>query len=639
MPLDTEHVDAVCEDIIEQQRTGVSTHAMFMMKFNPEGTPAVNKAEKECKKYDLFRERLDKAGAKHGVLVQATMGHITLPYEPYPFQPSVSLITGEDRVVTACPLDPSFQEYMKGQMKILAEHKPAVVMIDDDVGLLYKPTKGCACKYHMAEFCRRAGKKMTREELYAHTQGKSAEDKKYTDLYIEVQRDAFVSFVKAMREGLDEVDPTIQGITSGIYTHAFLEFSDVESRAFAGKGNPAIVRMNGGPYGKDSHRYFTNNMFRAAILKENCKGKVDVFLAETDTCPQNRYSTSAALLHSHFTASILEGATGAKHWITRLAAHEPNSGKAYRKKLAKYSKFYEKLCEYAKDVKPFGCKIPLTHEQDFGFVASEASLNLSPWSTCVIERLGLPLYFGNDGPGAVFLDEFAVNRFDDENIKKFLTGTLILSALAAKKLSERGFTDYIGVEVDEWQGEVITVEKVGGVSVGKQYGIKELKPVRDGVEELSEVLHINGKDGSQNKLFPGVTRYENSLGGEVIVFAGTPDMPFKYFTAFSMLNETRKKQFISILSKRGHLPVYYPGDVDVYIRAGYLTNGELFTAVFNTSFDSLDETPLVCKQKVAKIEKLNSNGERVPCKFITDGERVTVFEEVLPHTPLILFIS
>ena len=135
MPLDTSHLDEVVNDIIEQQNTGVSTHAMFMMKFNPEGTPAVNKAAKQCASYDLFRERLDKAGAKHGVLVQATLGHITVPSSPYPFQPSVFLETGEDRVVTCCPLDPNFRAYIKDQFRILAEHHPSVVMLDDDLGL------------------------------------------------------------------------------------------------------------------------------------------------------------------------------------------------------------------------------------------------------------------------------------------------------------------------------------------------------------------------------------------------------------------------------------------------------------------------------------------------------------------------
>ena len=41
MPPDSEHIDHFVDDIIEQQKSGVSTHAMFMMTFNPEGTPAV----------------------------------------------------------------------------------------------------------------------------------------------------------------------------------------------------------------------------------------------------------------------------------------------------------------------------------------------------------------------------------------------------------------------------------------------------------------------------------------------------------------------------------------------------------------------------------------------------------------------
>ena len=186
MSLDTDHLDEICEDIIAQQRDGISTHAMFLMKFNPEGTPPIDKGEIECKKYDLFREKLDKIGAKHGVLVQATLGHIYKPYEPYSFQPSVSLVTGEERDVTCCPLDPNTREYMKAQMRTLAKRKPSIIMIDDDMGLLYKPTKGCACKYHMAEFNRRAGTNMSREELYAHTQGTSEEDRKYTDIYVDV---------------------------------------------------------------------------------------------------------------------------------------------------------------------------------------------------------------------------------------------------------------------------------------------------------------------------------------------------------------------------------------------------------------------------------------------------------------------
>ena len=643
MPLDVQNLDALCDDIIAQQKSGVSTHAMFMMKFNPEGTPPAEKAEPQCRRYDLFRERLDKAGAKHGVLVQATLGHSVIPYEPYPFQPSVNLVTGEERVVTCCPMDPSFREYIRGQFRTLAKHGPSMVMIDDDVGLLYKQTKGCGCKYHMAEFNKRAGTDMTREELCRHTQGDSDEDKYYTNIYVEVQRDGLVYCVKAMRQGLNDVDPKIQGIVSGIYTTTFCEFSDLTAEAFAGEGNPKIIRLNGGPYANSqSHggaRFFTHNIYRAAILKETTKHKVDIFLAETDTCPQNRYSTSAALLHSHFTASILEGATGAKHWITRLTCFEPLSGKAYREKLKKYSKFYEKMTEYAAVLKPFGCRIPLSKNPVYQFVKGGYGYELCPWASCVLERLGLPLYFSNDDGGAVFLDEFMVDRFDDEEIKRFLSSTVMLSSLAAEKLCVRGFTSLIGVEVRDWYGEVINGEMIGDKCLAAQYEKRELVPKEDGVEALSYVIHRDASTEEVKNLFPGVTLFCNRLGGRVVVFSGTPDMPFSYHTAFSMLNETRKSQIVKIMNDAALLPCYYPEDAEVYLRAGHLPGGEIMAALFNLSQDALDDIPLWVENEVSRVEIIDECGERRNVEFTKDGNVIRVKTALCAMTPAVLILS
>lgn len=639
MPLDADHVEEICEDIVNQQKTGATSHAMFMMKFNPECTPVVDKAANQCKKYDAFRHRLDSLGAKHGVLVQATFGHIVVPSSPYPFQPTVSIVDGKEHVVTACPLDPGFREYLKGQMKTLAEHSPSLVMLDDDVGLLYRLTKGCACPRHMAEFNRRAKTNLTREQLYAATQGKSDEDKLLTSIYVDLIKDSTVGAVKAMREGLDLVNPKIQGIVSGIYTSTFCEFTADVAAAFAGEGNPRIVRLNGGPYAKPGIKYFTAPIYRAAILRENVKSSVDIFLAETDTCPQNRYSTSAAHLHAHFTASILEGARGAKHWITRLVTYEPKSGRAYRAKLAKYSKFYKALADNVSTLSPFGCRIPLATSQNYGFVESEQSSNLCPWASCVLERFGIPLYYSNNAGGAVFLDEFAVDGFSDAEIRKFLTGTLVLTALAAKKLVERGFAEYIGVKIDEFSGVVISAETVDGSRMSPQYEKKRLIPISDKLEVLSCYVHTDAQTGANTVIAPAVTRLDNSLGGETVVFSGSVDMPFKYYTAFSMLNETRKNQFISILSRRNHIPVYYPDDAEVYTRAAFTASGELFVALFNLSFDELPEIPLICKQKVTCVEMLNENGERDSLDFEYSGELLSIKTELAPISPIVLFIK
>ncbi len=643
MPLNADHIEEYCADIIEQQKSGATTHAMFEMKFQPEYTPPINKAEKQCKIYDIYREKLDKVGAKHGVLVQATLGHILNPREMYPYTPATSLIDGEPMISTCCPLDKGFREYIKNQMRILAEHNPSIVMIDDDCGLLYRKTKGCACKAHMEEFNRRAGTNMTREELYAHTQGKSEEDKRYTDIYVELQRDSLVGAVEAMRAGIDEVNPSIQGIVSSIYTSTFCEFSGDVAKAFAGKGNPVMIRYNGGPYAKLGTKFFTKEIFRAAMVREHTKDQVDICLAETDTCPQNRYSTAASMLHGHYSAIILEGAVGAKHWITRLGDRfELDSGKAYRKILSKYSKFYDKLSEYAKELSPFGCRIPLTKMQNYGFVPSEQGLNRAPWALCVLERMGLPLFFSNDDNGAVFMDDFLVDGFTDDEFRKFFSGTLILSAGAAEKLNKRGFCDCTGVDIQEWGNVVVTGELINNNISTTQFEMKKLVITSDNVKVLSNNVIADPSTSQYSKYIdvaPAVVSYQNPLGGETIVFCGTPDTPFTYNAAFSMLNETRKKQFIEILSKGNHIPLYYPEDSEIYLRAGYLKNGEIMAVFFNLSLDQHEDIPFVCTKEVSNVEILNPDGTRSKCNFKCVDGIVRVDKPLNTMIPAVLFIS
>lgn len=638
-PLDTDHVDEICQDLKVQQEQGVSTHAMLMMYFAPEGNPPINKAEIYCKKYDQFRKKLDSTGTKHGVLVQSTLGHGAPLNSEHPFQKVESLTEKGAVRDICCPYDKQYQEYIKGQMRILALHKPSMIMIDDDMGLLYRWDKGCTCPLHMAEFNRRAGTDMSREELYKHTQGTSEEDKYYTDIYIQVQGDALIETVKAMREGIDSVDPTIQGIicTAG----NFCEFTEDMAEIFAGKGNPKIVRFNNGNYTSAGARWFSKHMLRAATQREILKGKIDYFLAETDTCPQNRYSTSASSLHSHMTGTILEGAMGAKHWITRTRAYEPDSGKAYRKILSKYSGFYRELARLTAELKPVGCRIPLSKVRDYCLTTPNIfAMLLSGWASCVLERFGVPLYFSGEKGGAVFLDDEADRKFTDEQIMEFLSGTLFLSAKAAKALCDRGFGKYLGVEIKEVSGKHPSVEilKINSNIMSLQQGLHEIVPLCDEVEIDSEVVHIPDLV-TREYLFPGTTIYKNELGGCVNVFSGTPHTAFNYKEAFSFLCESRKLQIVNMLKATGNLPIYYPGDMDVYMRAGYLNDGSMLCAIFNICLDTMEEITLVCDKRVNRIQKLTPEGSRIDCQFYEEDGMIHVNEVVHTLEPVILFLS
>ncbi len=119
--------------------------------------------------------------------------------------------------------------------------------------------------------------------------------------------------------------------------------------------------------------------------------------------------------------------------------------------------------------------------------------------------------------------------------------------------------------------------------------------------------------------------YKNSLGGTVIVFAGRPQANFTYSEAFSYLCASRKNQLIELMKDHSKLPVYYPDDAEVYIKAGELKDGGIFCAFFNIGLDNLDEVTLVADRKITEITALSPDGKFKKCDFSTDKNgKITV---------------
>lgn len=633
MPLFEDHVEEVCEDIIRQKNEGISDLALFMMTLVPEGNPPIPKAEMLTEKYKLFRDRLKKDGIECGILAQATIGHGYKLNNPFAFQKYVGLTNGLEANV-CCPYDEGFREHIKHVMSVLAEAEPKVIMVDDDFRLMARPQKGCCCPLHVKAFNEKSGKNFTADELREYVLSHPKDDP-LTDIFVETQGESLIGAAKAMREGIDAVNPKLQGVFCCCGINA--EFADEIANILAGEGNESAVRINNGMYTTAGARNLSRAMLRGATQIAYLKGKVDHVLAETDTCPQLRYSTGAHSLHSHYTGTILEGASGAKHWITRLQTFEPKSGEAYRKLLGKYSGFYRTLMEIVPQIKPVGCCIPLNSERNYRF---DIDPIYNGWSSCVLERFGFPLFFSGEHSGAVFLEADGDCRFSDSEIENLFKGTLVLAGASAKRLNDRGFEHLTGVKAKAWEGENLSGELIYTTDRDSKAQIDafELIPINDEVKAESFIYHI--PDGKTKKmLFPGCTVYKNPLGGTTIVFAGKPDVPFNYMNAFSFLNESRKAQFVKLLKATGNLPVYYPDDAEVYMRAGYLPDGKLFVAVFNIGLDPLDDLPLVVEGNVKNIQMLSPDGRFENVEFTADGENITVNTPAHILTPVILTIE
>ncbi len=632
MPLFEDHIEEICEDIKAQYESGAATCALFCVKLVPEGIPAIDKARLQGEKYKLFRDRLAEMGLSCGILVQCTIGHGYPLNEQNEFQDYIPL-NGDAPYGTVCPYDKNFQEYLYEQFKILASYNPAVIMVDDDYRLMNRAAHGCACPLHLAAVEKRVGKAVSREVLYEILKNPAhPEYALYHDAYVDSVKESLLEGARAMRAGMDAIDPRLKGIfcLCGQST----EFASDIAVILAGEGNPPTVRVNNGNYTPAGPRYLSAPAFRMAQEVAFLDERVKVILAETDTCPQNRYSTGAYSLHSHFTLSILEGAAGAKHWITRLSTYEPESGTAYRKVLGKNRGFYETLSALVPTLQYDGCRIPLQSVPQYTFPHQSSSEH---WSYCVLERLGLPLYFSKADGGAVFFDDARADGFSDEEIEKMLSGTVVLSGEAARTLERRGFSHLTGVKARDWEGVQITGESIGlGIDrkCARQQKALELIPAV-GAEEISTLYHLKG--GKETvPLFPGCVYFENEKGGRCIAFSGTPNTPFHYGAAFSFLNQSRKEQFIKLLSRAGNLPLYYKGDEEVYFKFARGDDGCGYGFLFNIGTDPIEEITLVSEKPVKKILALSPDGKWQEVEFSEENGVLILDRMAITLMPVVL---
>lgn len=637
MPLDVEHIDFFVQDIKEQYENGICSCALFMMMLTPEGNLPRNKAELMCKKFDLFKARLDKLNIPCGVLVQATIGHGYTLAEFPPYQPTVSLKDGSASLGTVCPYDEGFRQYMFDAMATIASHNPAHIMIDDDFRLLSRSTKGCACPLHLAEFNKRAGTNFTREQLLEACSEETEQAEKYWKIFCDVNIDSLILTAKAIRAGIDSVNPSISGSlcqTSGC------EAVDA-CKILAGENNPAILRISNSRYSSSSTKNYSTTFWRAALELNRVNDKVDVFLAETDTCPQNRYSTSALALHTHFVGSLLEGCGGAKQWITRLTAFEPESGVAYRNTLNKYSGLYNELTKIVKDIKWCGARIPLfkywPKSPNASFLDTERCSFY--WGQCVFERIGVPMYFSGENGGVTCLEGNCLEEFSDQEIEKLLSGNVFIASDTAEYLIKRGFLDLIGVDVKEWKGTTIKGEVLlfNGNKIGKQVKGKQLIPISNNVKIESYAYTTSDRENFTN-LFPASVVYKNKLGGTIVTFSGTPSARHVISEAYSFLNQSRKEQIVNLFKSMGELPVYYVGDEETYVKAGYNSKGELFVCLTSTAFDPIEKIVLGVDKKVKKVERLTPNGKREKVRFKQNNDKIVIDCELLTLRPEAFFI-
>ncbi len=553
----------MAQDVLALYSGNAISETAFIMTLVPEGNPVADKAAMLAEKYRKQRAAIGETEMPVGILLQATMGHGWAPNAQAPFQ-KLKVADGSTPYMF-CPLDTAFQRYIFDAVRKLAALKPDFFMLDDDFRML-TGRGGCFCPLHIARFNEITGKNYTEKTLREAVKNDAAVARAYDKLLME----SLVSLAKLIRQAIDESDPA----TPCSFCMCCEDVRHVAPivEALTAKGDTPTLRINHGMYLQDSPRGFHRWLYKTArqVLAFPAEWQI---LGEPDTCPQNRYSTSAALMHAHITHSIIEGTHGGKLWITPTRSYEPESGTLYRKTLTENAGFYRMLAALPVRWEGVATPLPETPPLNFPMGVNDFWPDCN-WSSEVFGKMGIPFYYSTAPVGMTALAGDDVGLFNDAELKAVLEkNPLLIDGTAAVALAERGFAKTLGFAAETWKGDAVSFElepestKLLKASAALPYA--KLTPA-SGFEVLSSVYHSDsGLINDAEPVLPGVIRSKKAL-----VFA----IPVSRLSlaAFGMLSQTRKEQLIRLLTGFDAIPCYVPGDHEVLMKTGMIPEDTMY---------------------------------------------------------------
>jgi hypothetical protein len=640
-PLNATHAKELVADIKEMASKGILNEVAFSFTLVPEGNPPVDKMADFGPRYLQIRKLLGDVPFKVGILAQATIGHNYTLIHPHPFQPQISL-DGTVNAGTVCPMDEGFHAYLKKIFRQIAELKPDFFIVDDDFRLVTPGRNACICPLHVKAFNSKYNRQLTQEQLRQHLRGTTAEDQKIAEQFDAINAESLYGAAKTIREAVDEINPAIPGTYCACT--ADIRYAAGIEKELTGKNQPISIRLNNARYLQPGPGNYVVRMQSTAIQMATI-GKTDCVLAETDTYPQNRYSTSARVLHSNFTGYLLEGCKGAKHWITRFSEWEPNSGKAYREILATYRGFYEELSRNVEGIRYSGpgSVIPEKPFMNWNRPEGKTSVvnsfeSLPSWNTLLPAGFGQPLHFrkASEGPGMLVGDE--CSQFSDEEIHSLLSKGLLLDGTAAEALQQRGFGTLLGVKVEPWDGEPISGEIISAQSPNQSLSGKQisdgshpykLMPISATTKVAANYIHRPFTSDSHFKTGePSAILFQNSLGGRIAIVGTTPE-------GTGYANETRKAFLLALMNWVEPFPVYYTGDEEVYLKAGETTDHSLLVAAINFCSDPIEEFHLTTGKTFKNIYSLTPEGTWKAIRFKQSNHEVILPERLEFMMPMV----
>ncbi len=460
---------------------------------------------------------------------------------------------------TACSLGEKFRRIAGEKLAYWAATKPDAIWIDDDIRFHNHAANiralwtgqagprtdyGCFCDRHIALFNEKNHLNCTRAEIEKGILEGGELRTKWLAFSGEMADDV----AQWIEETIHKVSPDtrVAVMTSGPDAHS-VEGRDWDSflSKLTGAHKP-LLRPHFGPYNEEGTLEFYNAYLMVEQLKANIRAQ---YGTAVDFCPEientrfTAWSKSVAGTAYQLFLSAFLGCKGVTLSLYDLEGcilkEEPEWGELLRSIRPAYDALCElNLWEYA------GAGVGLLTAPDRIPESSRTASQVQGlaggrmWDGLLI-KMGIPCQYitpseiGN--APCVLVDAYTAPQLRHEEILQLLSGGVLLDAGAAEVLIQKGYGAYLGVKVGEKGTTMANCEVYEECT--RSDGTRVRVPIRIdgykwnkldscGAKKLSSFTTPHGEE------YIGMTRYKNSLGGIVYVFAGNGSAGIGFYTNY-----------------------------------------------------------------------------------------------------------
>lgn len=565
----------------------------------------------------------------------------TLKIGGHPFT-KIKGIDGVESAISACPLDPDFQDFFLANMREVARiARPAMFWIEDDYQLVNHPgvkQPGCCCELHLQKFAAAAGRYYSREELMEIFATRTPEAFRLRKIFDKVMEESLVHLAGKISRTVLEVSPE----TRLALCEPCPRFAESIARALAGDKTP-VIRYHGTSYGTDLPSDLSFLMFPSLYCQEHL-GKDIEFFHESDPCPHLTFYASAVRMEALMTTTLFCGLDNCLFWGSPIFARGLETEPAY---LNMFRKKHERLAA----VRDLGRIGVLTGPE---IIWREEHMLTLPWNAVrgadiawqrVLGRYGFPYHTAN-GKLKLVKGDYALIGMSDDEIRQFLSGAVFMDGEAARHLTERGFSDLIGVNAvaperirftsDLPWGEPDMKGFMSPSALHQNYGnddcgFAELHPC--GAEAVSMYC-----DEDKKPVFPSVTRFVNKLGGRIGVLALYLENNNSSNIFCPAKRELLRRTFEFLQDE--DLPAAVFDRSNCHLTARRDDDGSLTLLITSASCDVWENITLIMERALTgkKVRILN-NTTFEDADHSWDGRKLTVNTTFTVYSPVILKIG